>query len=358
MRLYGGRYLKNRTSRAISAAVESRDAIVWDVDNEDKVARVKIQGSNTYVIAHYPENWESNPVWLKPGNAVRISHVGGMRGRIELTGHGTFVPSPVAGGAAAPAVPAIADSVLTGLNILTTLDGNPARRVLVKTGTWSIAGVPYALGPITMGAGYTLGNGGGMGSIGATVTLGSVAGTYRYDYLYIGSNGIIDVVPGTDADPPGVPSAPAAHACIGYVLSRAGTATPLPGDVNRAYTAATASYLTIAVSDSELTWGTELTATVTITIKDQFGSAMTPPAGSPWPVDLAFFAGNGTITDNTGQSSTVSRTAYTATSAIVFTYTRGGTAGDESPCLKATLVNKGLSGATVLTLLDSGGYPM
>jgi len=88
MRLYNGRLLKTRVRRQITQAQELRDAIVMDVNPGSHYCRVKIQGSNTLIKAWYPENWESTPVYLKPGNAVRINLPGGNKSRIEIMGHG------------------------------------------------------------------------------------------------------------------------------------------------------------------------------------------------------------------------------------------------------------------------------
>jgi hypothetical protein len=116
MKLYNIRFLKQKTNGMIQQRVESRDAILWDVQTDVRRARVKIQGSSTLVVAYYPENWEATPVWMKPGNAVRISHTGGVRGRIELVGHGTLIPTPIEGdtGTITTTLP---DAILSGLQI-------------------------------------------------------------------------------------------------------------------------------------------------------------------------------------------------------------------------------------------------
>jgi len=102
MRLYGGRRLRRAIERRVAEGRELRDAIVFDVDPANRYCRVKIQGSDTYVKAWYPENWESTPQYLKPGNAVRIAHPGGNKARIEVVGHGFLLPTAVPGGTGSP----------------------------------------------------------------------------------------------------------------------------------------------------------------------------------------------------------------------------------------------------------------
>ena len=73
---------------------ESRDAVVWDFDDANKIVRCKIQGSNEYILCHYPRNWQTLPSWCRRGNAVRIAHKGGIRGYMEVIGHGRAIPTP------------------------------------------------------------------------------------------------------------------------------------------------------------------------------------------------------------------------------------------------------------------------
>ena len=83
------RHLRDKT--------ESRDAIVWDIDESNFLVRCKIQGSNEYILCYYPRNWQTLPPWCKRGNAVRIAHRGGIRGNLEVIGNGRAIPTPIAG---------------------------------------------------------------------------------------------------------------------------------------------------------------------------------------------------------------------------------------------------------------------
>jgi hypothetical protein len=121
MRLYNRRFVTRSVERQTQAVQETRDAILWSVDTANKLCSVRVQGSNEYVIAHYPENWEQIPVWLKPGNAVKIMHTGGVRGWVEVVGHGQVVPTPVTG-ASAPTSTSGVDSILTGCELVELSD--------------------------------------------------------------------------------------------------------------------------------------------------------------------------------------------------------------------------------------------
>ena len=72
MRLSEAKNFDRRLNRRFRLRAETRDAIVWDIDTNNYLARCKIQGSNEYVLCHYPRNWQTLPVFLKRGNAVRI----------------------------------------------------------------------------------------------------------------------------------------------------------------------------------------------------------------------------------------------------------------------------------------------
>jgi hypothetical protein len=117
MRLYGKRFLGNAVDASIQQASETRDAVLMNVLPSQRLAQVQIQGSTELVTAFYPNNWQSTPAWLKPGNSVRITHKGGIRGNIELTGDGQVVPT-VSGNTVAPTIPASPDAVLEGLQIM------------------------------------------------------------------------------------------------------------------------------------------------------------------------------------------------------------------------------------------------
>lgn len=113
-RLYGGKIFERAVDRRMRTKSESRDGIVWDIDAENFLVRCKIQGTDEYILCHYPRNWQTLPPWVKRGNAVRISHRGGVRANLEVTGHGRAVPTPVAGGGQFPIPQELYDGVVSG----------------------------------------------------------------------------------------------------------------------------------------------------------------------------------------------------------------------------------------------------
>lgn len=116
MRLYGKKFAKRSMDKRTRLKVESRDAVLWSVDWDNRICNVKIQGSNELVAAHFPQNLTALDIFMKPGNAVRIAHRGGNRGYIEVVGHGMAIPTPVTGDSH-PATSDLADGVVSGLTI-------------------------------------------------------------------------------------------------------------------------------------------------------------------------------------------------------------------------------------------------
>ena len=349
MKLYGGKFIKTGTERQIQQRVESRDAILFEVLPAERRARVKIQGSDTYVVAHYPENWESAPVWLKPGNAVRISHPGGIRGRIELSGHGATIPSPVVGGSGyTPGTPS--DVILSGLN----LSRYTGLTVAVGLGSVRFSGTTSAIDALTMGGTTTLGGVATLGSVAGliTFTAAPAAGTYRYDLVVIGSDLVFDKVTGTASATPVMPDVPSGHLLCGWVLLAPGCTEITSAEIGGTFTPAVAKQLTLSVSDSDLAWG-ELTSTITATVKDQFGNAI---SGS-WQIVVSIDSGNGTVSYGSSSSSSAVTANFSGSSAV-FTYTRGGAdPGDSSPSLTATLTGITVA-ATYIMLRNAGGAIM
>ncbi|HQG48463.1 MAG TPA: hypothetical protein PK373_05190, partial [Sedimentisphaerales bacterium] len=187
MRLYGGRLFRKEVQRQIADRREMRDAVVYSVNSANRFCMVKIQGSDTQIKAYYPENWESTPQYLKPGNAVRITHPGGNKGRIEVAGHGFLVPTAVPGGSTTPAPGTPGDSVLTGCSLSAT---DPvSMSVTVAPGTFRIDGITYALSGMLMDRSDIVMDRIDllMDSVGDSVTFDAASATYfRYDSIVVG----------------------------------------------------------------------------------------------------------------------------------------------------------------------------
>jgi len=341
MRLSGNRLLDKGMSSKVQAHVETRDAILWEVLPAQRMCQVKIQGSNKKIPAWYNENWEVTPKWLKPGNAVRISHTGGLRNRIEIVGHGALVPTPVAGGDAAPAVETANDAVLTGCNII-QCPNDPQMAVLIKIGTYRISGSELTLGAIAMadGANFKMSMGGQIGTIAGAVVIDAAPGTgyFRFDLIALGGNGVIDVVKGSNFSiTESVPSLPADHVELGRILLFAGMTEITQADIGRTWSAPLASQVVMTIADDDLAWA-ELTTTVTVSVLDQFGNAILA-GGYGWYITLEIIIGNGTVTSaEEGDSPTkVGQHTGAATHEYAFTYTRDQDPGDESPTLEAVI---------------------
>ncbi len=347
-------------NQAIEAKTETRDGILWDVITADHLCRVKIQGSNEYIYAHYPENWEKVPLWLKPGNAVKIMHTGGIRGRIEIVGHGQMIPTPVSG-SKFPTIATGEDCIITGCSLTQAL--TPRMVVLVKTGTYRIGGVTYTLGPITMGYGtnYLASDGGVIGTIAGAVAITAApsAGNYRYDLISIGAHdGLIDLQTGTPAASPIKPTLLAGHVELGYIFIPCG-ATQIKNNINIGPGAElevpTASLITMTVVDDDLAWA-ELTTDITVMVYDQYGNLIVG-AGLGWYLTLEIISGNGAVSSLEEGSSTTKIGGHTgATSSYTFTYTRDQIdPGDLSPTIQAKCDGISSNVSHFIILRNAGG---
>lgn len=358
MRLYGGRLINSSVRRAVTERAELRDAVVYDVDTTNRYCRVKIQGSNTYIKAYYNENWGGAPEWVKPGNAVRITHPGGNKGRIEVVGHGILLPTAIPGGSVTPAPTTPGDTILTGCVLSCA---NPASMsASVSTGTYRIDGVTYTVGALYLGnADIFFGRADiFFGGSGASVTLDAASATYfRYDAIVVGTDGVIDVVKGSNASgEPTMPTTPADHVRIGWVLLYPGLTEITQGDINRTYSEPVVSAMPITVADDTLEWGIgqptpdEVSTTITVSMRDQYGRVITY---SGYELTITFNRGNGTLSYG-GNSSTTSLT-FTFSGTAVITYTRDADAGESSPLFLIDESYSGQSGGCHIMLYDDEG---
>jgi hypothetical protein len=228
--MYGRKFMKRSMDREIRYRSESRDAIVWDIDLDERVCRVKIQGSNELVTAWFPENWQQSPVFIKKGNAVRIAHVGGERSRIEVVGWGLRIPTPVAGGIM-PSLAAGGDYWISGGTLSTT----GSMSLIIAAGEAYIAGQSYDFafdelmgGDMVMGEGVLMGSGDGILHVDppppfAEVWWGDQA-RYRYDAFAVGVDGVVDYVKGeATTAAPVKPPIEGNHIIVGdYILIHSG----------------------------------------------------------------------------------------------------------------------------------------
>lgn len=362
MRYYGGRVIKQKTARQVAQAQEMRNAVVVDVTPASRYCRVKIQGSNSYVKAWYPENWEQTPSFLKPGNAVLISSPGGARGgRIEVTGNGILLPTSTLNEAVIPTAIATADCILTGCTLRPSIPAG--MQVKLETGTYRINETTYTIVPLKMDRTdivmdrYDI----QQDELGDSVPFDAASAThFRYDSVTVGADGVIDVIKGSDflasGTIPDPPSALTDHVLIGYVLIPPNATALTGGEINKKFTAPKPTSISVSIADDELSWS-ELDTTISISMRDQYGNYAVAPSGG-WMFALAWTRGNGTLSygvNSTDESASFAVSYAGATTADV-TYTRNQDAGDISPLLTITEANAAYgSAAAYIQLLDVAG---
>lgn len=287
MRLYGKRFTRLALDRKHRKTAETRDAILWDVVEEDRICRVKIQGSDELIVAHYPRNWSKKPFWLKEGNAVRVRHRTGVRGYIEVVGHGRAVPTAVPGGTARPSPSMGGDAILSGCVVTETSPESMA--VACSSGYYRISGVVYALlgtdadyvtmnatPEMTMGASYYMGVG-----IGAIDIDPADSTYYRYDILVVGTDGTIDYIAGTPASTPTMPETPSNHVRINWILVPPNATEIDQTNIGQVYTTPEVVSLSITYNpDDTVTFPSPCyappTCKVRATMKDQYGNDIAP----------------------------------------------------------------------------------
>ncbi|RQW89932.1 MAG: hypothetical protein EHM79_02170 [Geobacter sp.] len=335
LRQLKNRIIRQRIRKEAVYHIETRDAILWDII-DNKRCRVKILGSDTLLVANYPENQEKNPVWLKPGNAVRIQHAAGNRHKIEVIGNGFAVPTPMSG-SAAPTPPTPQDAIISGL----TLSPAGGMFVAVRIGQVRFSGAVFNTGYFTADSNLYADSDIYADTFAAVKVINAApaAGTYRYDIIVIGSDLVIDYVAGTASASPAMPAAPTGHLLCGYLLVAPGTTSIKAGDIGKKFSQGRAASLTVVVADNDLAWD-QLSTTITVTVKDQYGNTF----NSPSLLSVEFVSGNGTLSIGT-QSSSTKVTSYLSSGSAIITYTRGhADPGDVSPVFKVILEGTGLVG--------------
>jgi hypothetical protein len=317
MRANNKKFLGNRTEKRISRHKESKDCIIWEVYPQNRVARVRIQGSSKDIMAKYPQSWEETPPWLKKGNVARIVFTGGVRGRVELIGTGHLRPTPYDGSSAVPETGASDDGVLSGGSVY-PIPLNPRMAVIVKTGTYQINGTSYALGPMTMGVGDTvyMGDGIVMGETAAVINIDSVAsGYYRYDLICVGTDGVVDYVKGTavaEGTEPTLPDLPADHVMLGRVFVYPGLTAITANELNSYYVEPNITSLSLEVrlnspygaiiTSLDILDSADKLLCIVATAKDQYGNNVRISGISTY--SFQFMYGDGELYTASGDSTT------------------------------------------------------
>ena len=406
VKMYGRRFMKRSLDREIRFRSESRDAIIWDIDLDERICRVKIQGSNELITAWFPENWQQSPVFIKKGNAVRVAHVGGERSRIEIVGWGLRLPTPVAGGFM-PSLAAGGDYWITGGGIEPT--ATESMSVIAEAGQAYIAGHAYDFtfdevlgGDMVLGDGIILGSGSAILTVDPPPDYvpsqwwGDVA-MYRYDVFTVGVDGVIDYVKGEETVltmpiiPPVKPAIEGNHLILGgYILVYSGMTEIVKSDIGRDFRQPAPYRLKLKVGFEYLDSGDEFlhpwtpnhayppdyipTPTpvdigLTVTMFDQYGNPVPRPGGGNYEFVFEFLGwmdGNGTWQDDTLDP----QVRYGATSGVQVAVRRRNSVGDVgnnalyaddlSPSLKVSCSYNGIDYYVMnrIVYLDEYGVPM
>lgn len=367
MRFSNNKIIKSTVKKSIDYTIETKNAILWDHLPAQRICRVKIQGSDKYVIAYYPEGWHMVPYWLKPGAPVRIAHVGGIRGRIEVVGIGQTIPTTT--GSALPEPDDDIDSIINGLNV-TQIPNSPQMAVMVYVGEYRIDGVIYTLTPIKMSAtsNYIFGMGGAMDQVAAVVDIDAAPSTgyFRYDLIVVGTDGIVDYVKGDVSDTS--PEVPEGHIQLAKILITSETTAIYNDNIGKLWTERVPTKLNIEYTGvgQEMDWG-EIYSGIEVTVLDQYGGVLNrnPADDKAWYMTLTFLSGNGQIKGDSRYASwseeeTFDEGAfYDEVSTCCFSYWRPNDGNDISPKLEIKLeTNFALTEQVSFVLYDALGEIM
>lgn len=305
MKMYGKRYLNRAIQRATDRRIETRDAILWEIDYDLRIARVKVQGSNELILAQFPQNLDKTPAWLKVGNAVRITHTSGTRSRVELSGHGSYIPTPVAGDAGPP-MKVGPDAILEGIDLLSYVD----TYVQITPGVYRINDQEYTVtasglimqadSTVTMGSDpVTMGDSGGVIVLLDPPPTG--AGISRYDVVTLGAGGAVQVTKGNESSSatsaPDMPEPPADTVTVGYVLMYGGAVSVTQEMIDKSWevlrpttlllTAPTENPVSLCVKYMDTgRIVCEDGITIDVTISDQYGHILDGGAGEGWTLKV------------------------------------------------------------------------
>jgi hypothetical protein len=343
MRVTRRKILRHAHEQSVRRRIESRDGVLWSIDS-DSNCRVKIQGSNELVTAHFPRNQKARPSWLRVGNAVRISHRGGVRGYIEVSGQGRAIPQPVLGGAL-PTPGSTANGIITGMVVSETTP--PTNNVVVAPGTYRINEIIYSFNGFEIGwpmmAEPTMEMGFApatqMGDVGFNLEAAPTTGYFRYDLVVVGADQVIDYVTGTPttSNPP-MPAIPSDHILVRHILRVAGDTTIPDERIGAYWTTPKATSVTLTYT-SLFAWSTTNDypeTNIVATVLDQYGRVISAPSGG-WRVVCQKVLGAGKVySAYSGYSETEVETSLFGGS-TTFKYQRDQTTTEIRPYMMVTV---------------------
>lgn len=386
MRMYGRRFVDRSIRKKTQLRVESRDAVLWAIDWNNRICTVKIQGSNELVAAHFPQNVAVVPDFMREGNAVRVIHRGGVRGFLEVTGHGMALPTAVFGDNHPP---------LQGLPDLIMEDGQVtptdplSMSVNINASIVRIDGIEYPISmgafgyavmddpePFTMSASYpaTMGDPTGvadrvtmddpapmtmslidpesMGVVGTFELDAAPSGNkFRYDAFYVGTDGIITYTKGSAvSNNPVKPSIPANHIQIGPYILLWTEVTEITGrHIGMEWETPLVSDLTFTMTDP-MPWATD-EQNITVTAKDQYNMNIS----GVYHVTLYLIMGTGQIWSvDTGYHDNIVSQAFSGSS-YNFKYNRNRAILESSPYFRASIPDPYIEAFREMVLIGEGG---
>jgi len=375
MRLYEGKRFERQLGRRFRRHAETRDGIVWEIDENSKIVQCKIQGSDEYILCHYPRNWQTLPSWCKRGNAVRITHKGGMRSYFEVTGNGRSIPSPVEG----PTLPnpeILYNGILTGGLVETAEAPLSCRALSVGATTYRINGVTYTL---DMDGGLSVMDDGNLGLMDSAswlmdtggnlyplIDAAPVAPLSRYDLLVVGTDGLIDIIKGVASTSPVMPNVPADHIKLASVLVLGDEACIEDKYIDSLYEDRKLTQITYEISqhgayvineNDEFEWLPDShdypECHLTVTLRDQYGW----PLLGDYTLTLTKWIGTGEIYSSQSgwDADSVSQWIF-ASSSYEFSYKRDQSESPEiTPILAVTVEGFIEGGAQRIQLLNVAG---
>lgn len=359
MRFNSRKFVKSAIKKQAKGFVESRDAIVWSVDEPNRICNVRIQGSNKNIVAKFPQNIKQVPSWLCKGNSVQVAHRGGIRGYAYIVGQGTTIPTPMSG-QHLPDEDDLEDVVLTGGQTQPT--DTASMGVIISSGTYRINNVEYNLSiennHLLYGQDHELFydqypellyNGDILKYLASTPT----AGQFRYDAFCVGVDGVIDYLQGTAGSIPVKPTIPPEHVLIDdYILVIGGVSAIESKYIGMQWTPPAASEIMIDIEGNGISYdlpydnaGTPgvpgddpqyVEADIIFSIKDQYGNALS----GAYNLTLTMVLGSGDLwSGDSGYSDAIVSQAV-SNSTYTFKYRREQAVDNGTAVFTASLVTE------------------
>lgn len=366
MRLYRKNFTKDLVSQRIRSHTVDRDGIVWDIDETNYIASVRIQGTSTNLKCPYHRVNRHRPDYLKKGACVQVRHKRGLRGYAEIIGPGRAIPSPSAGESQLP-VRSSTDAILSGMDLAET---NPESMDLVlDSGTFRLDDTIYVFvgsedtfyvmqdppvlvmgnNPVTMGEGWSV----------VTISAAPSAGYGRYDLIVVGIDGDADVVTGTPSllsTEPAMPSTPSDHILVDHIFIYGGQTEVDDSMIGKSWSAPIPSEVTCVVTgdvdgDGQILYSNGAEITLTLSSVDQYGQTFN---GQNATCTCTLYCDDGEVYGAmTGWRSDFAQAQYSTS--LVFRYRRNDpvAADDQSPVFTFESEDNNFSFSTVVIALTS-----